>query len=196
MLVASADKGILLVSKNGTLWSKLQLEVKGNIVSVTSNHSSCYGVSDHGEIISSIDGINWKILNFNKEYSGYYKPCFFNKALMSDNRIVLAGRHEDGTPVVMFSTMGNVWTERTLVYDDDQGVPTLLSNVPNDIAYDPAGDQFFIACDNGEILSLLSCTQCNESAKVSDNDLYGIICSEDLLVTVGNKFSVNVLNIR
>jgi len=166
MLIASADEGILLVSKNGSLWSKLQLEVKGNIVSVTSNLSSCYGVSDRGEIISSNDGINWKILDFNKEYAGYYKPCIFNKALISDNRIVLAGRHEDGTPVVMFSTMGNVWTERNLVYDDDKGVPTLLSNIPNDIAYDPAGDQFFIACDKGEILSLPSCTQCNESAKI------------------------------
>jgi photosystem II stability/assembly factor-like uncharacterized protein len=196
MLIASADDGLLLVSKNGTLWSKLQLEVKGNIVSVTSNLSLCYGVSDRGEIISSYDGINWKILDFNKEYSGYYKPCIFNKALMSNNRIVLAGRHVDGTPVVLFSTMGNVWTERTLVYDDEQGVPTLLSTVPNDIAYDPAGDQFFIACENGEILSLPSCTQCNKSAKVSDNDLYAIICSDDLLITVGNKFSVNVLTIR
>ena len=117
LLIASADEGILLISKNGTLWSKLQLEVKGNIVSVTSNHSSCYGVTDHGEIISSFDGMNWKVMDFNKEYSGYYKPCIFNKALMSDNRIVLAGRHEDGSPVVMFSTMGNVWAERTLLYD-------------------------------------------------------------------------------
>jgi len=196
MLIASADDGVLLVSGNGNLWSIIQLKLNGNIVSVTSNMTLCIAVTDRGEILRSQDGLNWSITDFNKEYEGYYKACIFTKAFLSDNRIVIAGRHYDGTPVVLFSTMGNVWTERTLVYNDIYGKPSLLKTVPNDIAYDEPGDQFFIACDQGEILSLPSCTQCNVLAKVSENDIFGILCSGHDIVSVGEAYSVEVLNIR
>ncbi len=196
ILIAGADKGMILVSKNGTAWSGIDLQLKGNIVSVTANKSSCFGVTDYSEIIHSKDGINWKITDFNKEYSGYYKPCIFNKALLTDNRIVLIGKHNDGTPAVLFSTIGNVWTERLLNYTDDQGMPGMLQNIPNDITYDPVDDQFFLACEDGEILSLPSCTKCNVLSKVTGSDLNGIIYAGGLLLSVGDDFFVNILKIR
>jgi len=196
LFIAAADGEDLLISSNGMIWSNIKLQLKGNIRSLSANTSSCFGVTDAGEIIKSNDGLNWSVTDYNKEYSGYNKPCIFNKILLIPNRFVIAGKHSDGTPAVLFSTLGNVWTERQLFYDDDQGMPQMLTGIPNDIAYDDPGDQFFIACDNGEILSLPSCSKCNEYAKVSENDLYGIICTGGSLVTVGEGYTVNILNIR
>jgi hypothetical protein len=71
----------------------------------------------------------------------------------------------------------------------------LLANKPNDITYDPVRDQFILACDNGEMFSLPSCTKCNVSVTVSTNDLYGIILIENLLLSVGEEFSVNILKL-
>ena len=196
ILVAGADGGTILISKNGTVWSIINLQLKGNIVSVTANKSSCFGVTDTGEIIKSSDGINWEITDFNRQYAGYYKPCSFRRALLTENRIVLIGKHTDGTPAVLFSTIGNVWTERMLNYTDDQGMPGMLNNTPNDITYDPVDDQFFLACDDGEILSLPSCTKCNVLSKVTGKDLNGIINADGLLLSVGEDFFVNILNLR
>jgi hypothetical protein len=193
LLIAGADKGTILTSVNGKTWSSKHLEVRGNIVSVTANDSFFFGITDNGEIIRSNDGLNWEITDYNKEYSGYNKSCEFKKVIAAKNRIVIIGRHDDGSPAVLFSSLGNVWTERSLTYNDDNGMIRFLTNEPNDIAYDPVRDQFILACDNGEIFSLPSCTKCNASVTISNNDLYAIICRDDVLLSAGEEFFINIM---
>jgi hypothetical protein len=193
LLIAGADKGTILISKNGKIWSSKHLEVKGNIVSVASNDSFFLGITGNGEIIKSDDGFNWEIKDYNKEYSGYNKSCTFKKVIAAGNRIVIIGSHDDGTPAVLFSSLGNVWTERSLIYNDDHGMIQFLTNEPNDITYDLVHDQFILACDNGEIFSLPSCTKCNASVTISNYDLHAIICTDDLLLSAGEKFFINIM---
>jgi hypothetical protein len=193
LLIAGANKGIILISKNGKTWNSIHLQVKGNIESVTANDSLCIGITDCGEIIRSYDGLNWEITDYNKKYSGYYESCIFRKALLTKDRIVIIGRHDDGSPAVLFSSLGNVWTERSLIYNDDQGMIRFLTNKPNDITYDTVHDQFILACDKGEIFGLPSCTKCNASVTVSNNDLYAIICRDDLLLSAGEEFFINIM---
>jgi len=193
LLIAGADKGTILVSKNGKSWNVMHLEVKGNIVSVTANDSFFFGITDCGEIFRSDDGLNWEIKDYNKEYSGYNKSCVFKMVLATKNRIVIIGRHDDDSPAVLFSSLGNVWTERSLNYKDDHGMIRFLTNEPNDITYDPVRDQFILACNNGEIFSLPACTKCNVPVMVSTNDLYAIICTNDLLLSAGSDFFINII---
>jgi len=195
LFVAGAEGGIILISNNGSSWSSIITEARGNIVSVTINDSFFIGITDIGEILTSKDGFNWKIKDYNKEYSGYNKSCVFKKVLSTNNRIVIIGKHYDNSPVVLFSSLGNVWTERSLVYEDDQGMIQFLKNEPNAITYDSVRDQFFLACAEGEIFNLPSCTKCNVSIKVSENDLLSIICENDLLLSVGEGFSINILRL-
>jgi hypothetical protein len=195
LIAAGTDNGIILVSLNGKSWSSVHTAVKGNIVSLSANDSFFFGISDKGEIIRSDDGLNWDVKDYNKEYSGYNKSCVFKKILTTKNRIVIIGAHEDGSPSVIFSTLGNVWTERSLFYNDDQGMIRYLTSKPNDIAYDPARDQFILACDNGELFSLPGCTKCNAYARVSNNNLTGIICDGDYLLIVGDDFAASVLRL-
>ena len=195
LLIAGAEKGTILVSKNGKSWNTIHLEVSGNIVSITANDSFFFGITDSGEIIKSSDGLNWGITDYNKVYSGYNKSCRFDKVLATRDRIAVIGSHDDGSPALLFSSLGNVWTERSLVYNDDKGMIRFLTNKPNDIIYDPAGDQFFLACDKGEIFCLPSCTKCNESVTISTDDLYGIILTENQLLSIGEGFSINILKL-
>lgn len=195
LFIAGSDDGTILISKNGESWSIINSGATGNIVSVTASESHFIGVTEKGEILISKDGFNWNIRNYNKEYAGYQKSCVFKKVIAANNRIVIIGIHDDNSPAVLFSTLGNVWTERTLIYEDNQGIMKFLTNKPNSITYDSARDQFILACDKGEIFTLPSCSKCNESAVISDRDLYAVICRDNLLICVGQEFSVNIMNL-
>ncbi len=195
MIVAGADGGTLLVSVNGKSWNTIEPGVRGNIVSVAAGVSMFIAVTDEGEIIKSGDGLNWQVTDYNKEYSGFYKPCLFHEVVAAGSNIVICGWHPDGSPAVITSTLGNVWTERLLNYRDDQGSIRFLLNCPNSIAYDQPRDQYILACDRGEIFSLPSCTKCNASAIISGKNIHAIACLDGILFCGGEGFSVNVVKL-
>jgi hypothetical protein len=194
-IIAGADQGEIISGDIKGFFRKIHLDLKGNIVSVSARTSDCFGVTDEGEIIHSTDGIYWDILDFNQAYSGFYKPCHFNKILATENQIAVAGIRNDGSPVFMFSSQGNVWTEKPLIYNDEQGMPGLLEDSPNDMYYDNTGNQFFLVCCNGKLLKLPSCSQCNKLAVISADDLEGISCNEDTVMIVGENFLVRTLKL-
>lgn len=187
-LIASADSGILFLSNDGTAWHRLILQLKGNVVSLSAEGSECAGVTDAGEIILSDDGLNWEIFDYNETYRGFAKPCRFKKVLVAGKRIAVAGVHDDGTPAVLFSTMGKVWTERLLHYTDMNGQNGFLESLPNDIAYDPAEDQFLVACNKGEVISLPPCTKCNMVFRFGSADLHAAACSGNIVAVGGSGF--------
>jgi hypothetical protein len=195
LILTGTDNGIILISKDGKSWSKIQTNIKGNIISLSTNHSFFIGVTDVGEIIKSFDGINWEIKDYNKEYAGYNLHSKFRKILAAQNSIIIIGTHDDGSPSILFSSLGNVWAERLPIYHDDQGMVCYLRNKPNGITYDPDRDEFILACDNGELLSLPSCTKCNKYAKISENDLNALIYDDNYLFIVGDEFSVFIQNL-
>lgn len=194
-LIAAADQRTILTSKDGNSWNNIQLPLKGNIVAVSANTSTCFGVTNKGEIIKTSDAVRWDILDYNSKYKGYNKPCVFTDVLSISNRVVVTGKHEDHTPVTLFSSFGETWTERLLNYTDDNGLIKMATNIPNSVAYDPLKDQFFLACTNGEILSLPSCTKCNKALTITEKDLYGITCSDKVLIIVGEDYDVKLLNL-
>jgi len=194
-IIGGADQGIIIKGDSGGSFSEMKLELRGNIVSVSSGLTECYGVTDQGEIIHSKDGVHWDIFDFNKVYTGYYRPCSFTSVLVTQNRISVAGKQDDGSPVVAFSSQGNVWTERILSYTDDNGFREFLTEIPASIIYDEPSDQYILACSNGTLLLLPSCSQCNKVTKVSGKDLKGLSFSGDKMLVVGDDFFIRVMNI-
>lgn len=186
--IAGADSGVIFLSHDGTAWSRLELQLKGNIVSLSADETRCAGVTDEGEIIMSNDGLNWEIFDYNETYKGFTRPCRFRKVLTAGKRIVVAGVHDDNTPAVLFSTMGKVWTERLLNYTDVSGLTGFLQNLPNDLAYDPVEDQYLVACDNGEILTLPPCTKCNSLIRISSADLFAVTFADNFAIVAGSGF--------
>ena len=193
---AGSDHGEIISGDEKEYFRRTRLALKGNIVSVSSRISECYGVTDKGEIIHSVDGITWDITDFNQVYSGYYKPCYFTKVLVTENRIAITGRQNDGSPVLMFSNQGRVWTERPLNYTDDEGKKGFLTEIPNDIMYDESGDYFYLVCRKGKMMQLPSCTQCNKLTLISTEDLEGISSNDNSMVIVGGNFLIKVISLK
>ena len=194
-IIAGADKGTIILGDPGGSFNVINLKLKGNIVSLSAGLSYCYGVTDAGEIIHTDDALHWDIFDYNKVYSGYYKQCSFTSVLVTLNRIAVAGKQDDGSPVVAFSTRGNVWTERILSFTDDHGFRESFNEIPNSILYDEAGDQYFLACNKGTLLLLPECTQCNKVTRVSDKDLRGLSFNGNKMLVAGDNFFIRIMDI-
>jgi hypothetical protein len=192
LLIAAADSGTFLTSKDGKSWNKLSTSIKGNILSVSANNNFFFGVTDKGEILKSSDGLHWNIQDYNREYAGYNARIHFKKILATQHSIAIIGTHDDGSPSILFSSMGNVWAEREPIYKNEQGVVTCLTNKPNGITYDPERDQFILACDHGEMLTLPPCSKCNKFEKISETDFSALIYHDNCLWIVGDEFSVYI----
>ncbi|MFO7671798.1 MAG: hypothetical protein R6W31_19220 [Bacteroidales bacterium] len=187
MIVVGTGPGGVLVGDESCIFSLIPLDLKGNIVSVSANDSDCYGATDRGEIIHSRDGVNWDIFDFNQHYAGFYKPCRFTKILVTENQVALTGKQDDGRPVLYFSSGGKVWTERSLIYTDQQGLTSYLEDQPNDIYDDPLQDRFFLVCDRGKIMTIPSCSHCNELFELGSENLTGITANGNTVIVVGEN---------
>ena len=196
LIIAGADHGIIISGNPNSSLKITRLSLKGNIVSVSARESDCYGVTDEGEIIHTTDGIKWNITDFNKVYSGYYKTSYFTCVVVTENRIAVAGKHNDGSPLLMLSTQGNVWTERSLVYTDDQGYNNILEESPNDIIYNESEDIFYLACNRGRVFQLPSCNHCNKQAIICEESLMGISSNDNILMIVGENFIIKSINLK
>jgi len=169
-------------------FQKIQLAAGGNIVSLSSRASECFGVTDQGEILRSADGIHWSVFDFNNYYKGYYKPCQFTCVLAEENQLAVAGKYDDGSPVLMLSSQGSVWTERSLNFTDDGGGLSTLIGIPTSICQDAAEDRLLLACSKGQVMSIPSCSHCNKLLSVSSEDFSGISNNGNFWLIVGDGF--------
>lgn len=192
-ILAGSEQGELLIGDEKGMFRSLQLNLKGNIVSLSARASDCYGATDQGEIIHSTDGVNWTIFVFNEYYSGYYKPCRFTRILAMDNQIAVAGIKDDGSPVLMFSTQGTVWSERVLSYTDDQGMLSYLTEIPTDLFYDVSEDQLILVSNKGQMMKIPSCSHCNKLLVLSTEDLKGISGNGNTWMVVGSHFYIKAI---
>jgi hypothetical protein len=195
-IIAGADQGVIITGDMKGSFKRTRLALRGNIVSLSARESECFGVTDEGEIIHTSNGIKWEITDFNKAYAGYYKTSYFTKILVTENRIAIAGKHNDDSPVLLLSTQGNVWTERTLVYSDDQGYNSILEDSPNDIIYNESEDMFYLACNRGRVFQLPSCNHCNKLVIVSEENLFGISSNDSILMIVGENFIIKSISLK
>jgi hypothetical protein len=192
LILAGSDTGLILGSNDGRSWNTLQTNAKGNVLSISANNSFFMGVTDAGEILKSGDSYSWHIQDYNKEYAGYNPYSNFKKILATPHSFVIIGTHQNGSPSILFSSLGHVWTERVPFYYDEQDMVCHLNGKPNDVTYDPMRDQFFLACDNGELFSLPTCTNCNKYTKISENNLNALFYADNSLCIVGEEFSLFV----
>lgn len=194
--IALTEDNLILVPGDDENWIEIRLQLKGRIIALSTGMSVCAGATDRGEIISSGDALNWEIFDYNEEYSGFGKPCIFTDIAISENTIAVSGYHNDNSPVVLFSTLGNVWMERTLNYKDEKGIFRFLHGIPVRIAYDVAGDQFFTVTSGGDILCLPQCTKCNTLVRSSIKNPGGLSIGARSMMITGKDFSYEEILLR
>lgn len=193
-IIAGCENGEIAIGENPNSFKYLKLEVKGNIVSLSTRTKDCYGVTDQGEIIHTTDGLNWTIFDFNSVYKGFYKACNFVKIETSSKQIAVIGINEDNSPQLLFSSKGNVWTERTLNYADENGAHNSLSDIPTDIYYDTANDQFILTLTNGRLMTLPSCSHCQKIYKISNENFIAIAGNGSMIMIVGTNNYIKIVN--
>ncbi len=190
-IIAASDSGEIISSVDGEKWSRKRIKVTGNIVSLAANASFCIGITNKGDILKSSDGITWSIFDYNNVYAGFNKHCSFTRIAIGGNRIAIIGRHDDGLPALLFSSVGEVWTDRPLFYTSDDESAQLLQNQLIDISYDDKADQYLILCDHGIIFTVPSCIKCNRLFKVSEKQLYTLLLQEGAVIIAGENYFYN-----
>ncbi len=192
MIAGTSGRSLLTASPSG-VFRPVLLDLKGNVLSLSAGVEMCYGVTDAGEILRTRDGIHWSLFDFNREYAGYYLPCTFTSVALAPGRIAVSGTKSDGSPVLMLSTRGNVWTERPLDYSDPAGGFSLLKQIPEFVWYDPSGDQWVLVCRGGHLMTLPACSQCNRLTVLSSEDLRGMAANGKVWMVVGDHSFLHLL---
>jgi len=184
-VLIGSDQGMLfLYDKQGTV-SSIQLPLKGNIRSLCARASDCFGVTDQGEIIHSTNGIEWTVFDFNEYYKGYYDASSFTRVVSSGDRIFVSGTRKNGQPIVIFSSEGTIWVERTITYSNEQARVTTLEEPILDMTYDAYADLFVLACTNGLLMTIPSCSHCNKGFYLTDDHLTGVAKNNETFLIVG-----------
>ncbi|WP_319481929.1 hypothetical protein [uncultured Draconibacterium sp.] len=183
--------------RTGSLDEKLEfanVELKGNILSLSSNEAYCYGLTDHGDIFYTSNGTEWNVIDFNEMYKGYYQSCTFSKILVTQNQIAVVGENTDGEPVLYFSSKGSVWTERPLVYTDEEGFKAKLNEIPRDIFYDTTNDQYLLLLAHGRLMTIPSCSHCHQLYKITEAEIQAISGNDKNIILVGENDYVQLIN--
>lgn len=181
----------------GSLDEKLEfanVELTGNILSLSSNKTYCYGLTNHGEIFYTSSGTEWNVIDFNGMYKGYYQSCTFSKILATQNQIAVVGENTDGEPVLYFSSKGSVWTERPLIYTDEEGFKAKLNEVPRDIFYDAMHDQYLLLLAQGKLMTIPACSHCHQLYRITDAEIYAISGNDKNIILVGQNDYVELIN--
>jgi hypothetical protein len=181
----------------GSLDQKLEfanVELTGNIQSLSSNEAYCYGLTDHGEIFYTSNGTEWNVIDFDEMYIGYYQTCTFSKILVTQNQIAVVGENTDGEPVLYFSSKGSVWTERPLLYTDEDGFKAKLNEVPRDIFYDAMHDQYLLLLAQGKLMTIPACSHCHQLYKITDAEIYAISGNDKHIILVGENGYIKLIN--
>ena len=148
----------------------LLLAVKGELTALSASLESLCGVTSRGEILRTSDLDSWTVLDFNKEYSGFYPEMSFLDIEMGLENIAVAGVSDTGAPAMFISSKGTVWSYRELSYSSSRG-PLLLEAEPLSVIYDYLADQYLLLCRGGVIFYVPACAHCNKFQRLNANEL-------------------------
>lgn len=187
MIVVGSDDGKLYVGSGNGGFQPVQLSAKGDITALSADAKHCYGVTSCGKIISTTNGKEWAIFDFNQEYKGHYKSVLFTAVLVSDKDIAVSGITLEGCPVFYHSAKGQVWIETPLTYTNQEGALQTLDAKPNDIFRDIVNQTYYLACTGGNLMVLPSCHQCNQLIQLPATSLRAVSGNPESILIAGTN---------
>ncbi len=132
--------------------------------------------------------------SYNEEYN---KDISFEK-LTNWNGIIVAlvSDNNSGSTSVITTPMGSIWIDATPDYysEKDDGAPQ--TPVINDIC--PVSDQLYLACNDGWLITMTSCSKCSTLKKICDFDIKELEYSNGILYLsgIGNNTEINIGDVR
>ena len=184
-LYALDDEGreLLVLNADGTVVSRETLPAQGRLRGLAAEGPVLWAVTDAGEILRG-NGSDWKVLDFNALYDGYYPRMDLRAVAAGGGSVMVAGVRPDGTPSAFTSARGTVWSERILDYSED-GSTAVFTAIPVSLSYDAQQDRFFLVGSGGAALALPGCSHCNSLTRYPTDVLYARIPSASASLLLG-----------
>ncbi|MDF2539596.1 MAG: putative phage shock protein [Herbinix sp.] len=160
----------------------------GAITGLAASDSLCIGVSNTGEVMYSKDGETWSYLDYNVLYKDNVN---LGHLVYADGLFYASGSHADGSPIVLKTLLGGVWSERAIHMIE--GKPQDISKLKvHGMAWD--GQQLIAACNDGQMLVLPDCVKCNKLMNVTTEELTDVVYHGGRIAMVGDNFVVKVMD--
>lgn len=180
VLAVSPDCMILKVERNGKSRRLCRRQINdgsNSVVGIACSDGNTFVLTRYGIILKTSDFKLFTSFDFNQAYTGYYEHTSFSAICASDNSIFIAGIHDNGLPTVFTSTVGNIWSERTLTYTYS-GEILSLEHQPMSMAYDSRMDRFVLGCTDGYLFYLPGCSHCNAIESKTHSDITAVAFNE------------------
>lgn len=197
-LYVSSEKGGIYV-KDGANWERVQMETDHDLIGVVSTMYGLAAVSTETDVCISQDGEEWLYENFNEVYEGMYPVYVFNRLVPAGETFFVLGYGMDnpGMPLVMYTgqtdLMGDVWMQKYMQKLNGEYVTDDLDMPINDICF--CADQIVGALNDGGVLALTTCVECNEFRTLEDaGDLWAVADQETCVLVCGEDFYFRVLD--
>lgn len=181
------EKGVILKTTDFKTWESVELQLEGNITGLAANEERCIAVTDKGETATTTDGLEWTILDYNEYYTD---EVSFQDIESCDSSFIAYGTDSTDKGRALTTVEGGVWADRALFTDDeaehgDIPVPATA------LCWD--GEQAYAVRENGNVLTLPSCTSCNKLQKIGEVPLYAAACDGRNLLFAGQDYKLYLM---
>lgn len=186
-LVGGSEGTLLVYDVDG--WTTVEFPVAmGNIVGLVANDERALGVTDTGMAFALLPDLTVTVTDVNEGREAEKTLAFTDVALVGATFWATAVC-QDGSPAVLTSVYGGVWAERALNYADGAPFDPTGLQVHGLTA---SGGQAVVACNEGRLLTLPDCLQCNKLQTVGEGTLTDVAYHGGKLAAVGEGFTVVV----
>lgn len=192
---ACASDGSLFVSKDGISWKQSKKLTNKPIIAMDSNDVYCMAITEDTDIFITEDGEDWKLENYNSVYAEFYeKYAFTNLINLGPTFFVLGFPVENPDyPHIMYSDSGGeVWMFKTLDQINDEELEAYLPMRINSVCV--FGGELMGVCNDGRVLTITSCAECNQIMDSLNSDLRGIALSDDKMLVAGDDYQFEILD--
>lgn len=140
---------------------------------------------------------NWKMLDFNRVYAGYYPPCRFTAAGIIRGIYYLAGTDEHAAVHLFSSGGGSVWEPVNLAPRDQTDLPRHCGDVQA-MLENPVDASLLLVCENGYVLTLPGCPKCVKGTHWDEKFTGGSITGETLALSCesGNTVTISLAAVQ
>ncbi|MDR0425486.1 MAG: hypothetical protein LBH39_08585 [Clostridiales Family XIII bacterium] len=191
---AAGAGGTLLSSDDCVRWEKMDIGLENDIVTMAANHSYLFALTREGHIISSIDGANFSVQDYNTEFEGYneHKYWFENITSLGETFFITGSiqGYED-VPMVMMSPTGEVWMPRAISEIDDRPSSEFLPLHLGQVGL--GGGQLVAPVNGGRLISITDCSSCNVMHRIGSNEIYSLAYTADWVALAGQDFWFEVI---
>ncbi len=178
VLIASEDSIVLYREEEDT--AEILYEKESVIGIAASDHAVIAATSDGNFLIRQEDGSF-----LCRSYEATYGERISLTDIFACNGMICAiGEDDNGSPLMISSLGGEVWTRRGLYMMGEGGQYEELIGCPLSAACAFGEDTIVLVCDNGMLALLPACIKCNTFYKISDQALIDVACSENAVCVI------------